>query len=299
MKTISKESGIIFDFNMLHQPIAFVDSGETLIVETFDCFKNQVQNEETVITGIDWNEINPATGPIFINGARPGDTLKISIEKIEVDNQGVMVVGPGLGVLGESFDEMEKKILPITDEYVIFNDYKIPLNKMIGVIGVAPINEGISCGTPGSHGGNMDNKYITENSILYLPIYHEGALFGLGDLHAAMGDGEVSVSGVEVSGKVTLTVEVIKGTSIEHPMLENENEFVQIVSAKTLDEASKTATKLMAKYLKERSELSLQEITMLLSAVGQVQVCQIVDPLMTVRFSFPKWLMKEMNVAIF
>ena len=298
MKTITRDLGIIYDFNAHHTPLAYVESGDTVEIETFDCFQNQVQDETTEISGIDWDKINPATGPIFVNGAMPGDILKVKIEKIELDQQGVMVVGPGLGVLGDSFSEMEKKLLPITNEHVLFNDIHIPLNKMIGVIGVAPAGEGINCGTPGQHGGNMDNKMVTEGATLYFPVFVEGALFGLGDMHAAMGDGEISVSGIEVSGKATVTLEVIKGSKLEHPMLENETEFTQIVSAETLDEAAKLATKLMTKRIAEKSSLTLAEVTMLMSAVGQVQVCQIVDPLMTARFSVPKWLLEKLNVTL-
>ena len=169
---------------------------------------------------------------------------------------------------------------------------------MIGVIGVAPAGDGINCGTLGTHGGNMDNKMVTEGATLYFPVAVDGALFGLGDMHAAMGDGEISVSGVEVSGKATVTLEVIKGTSIEHPMLENDTHFTQIVSAPTLDEAAKLATQIMAHRITEKSALSLAEVTMLLSAVGQVEVCQIVDPLMTARFTVPKWLLQQLNVTL-
>ena len=92
---------------------------------------------------------------------------------------------------------------------------------MIGVIGVAP-NEGeISCGTPGDHGGNMDTTLIAEGATLYFPVFHKGALFSLGDVHAAMGDGEVCVSGIEIPAKVTVTLEVIKDQSLSVPVVEN------------------------------------------------------------------------------
>lgn len=298
MQTIQRTQGIIYDFNKAHAPIAYVNSGDTIEMETYDCFQNQVVDEATEISGIDWNKINPATGPIYVNEAKAGDILKVTIEKIDLDAQGVMTVGPGLGILGNSFTAMEKKLLPITDKHVLFNDIKIPINKMIGVIGVAPAGDGINCGTPGTHGGNMDNKMVTEGATLYFPVAVDGALFGLGDMHAAMGDGEISVSGVEVSGKATVTLEVIKGTSIEHPMLENDTHFTQIVSAPTLDEAAKLATQIMAHRITEKSALSLAEVTMLLSAVGQVEVCQIVDPLMTARFTVPKWLLQQLNVTL-
>ncbi|WP_391117509.1 acetamidase/formamidase family protein [Psychrobacillus sp. L3] len=298
METLTCESGIIYEFNKKNNYTKKVTSGSTLRIETYDCFKNQIQSEETVAEEIDWNEINPATGPIYVEGSVPGDILKVKIEKIEIGNQGIMVVGPNLGVMGHRIEKMSAKILPIVDDNIIFNEIKIPLNKMIGVIGVAPAGEGVNCGTPGAHGGNMDNKMITEGSTLYFPVFAEGALFSLGDFHAAMGDGEVSVSGVEVPGAATVTLEVIKGETLHHPMLENDEVFTQIVSAPTLDEATKIATEEMIQRIVEKSTLSIEETTMLMSAVGQIEICQIVDPLMTVRFVVPKWLLQQMNVIL-
>ncbi|BAQ09999.1 acetamidase/formamidase [Bacillus sp. OxB-1] len=298
MVTVSCSTGIIYEFNKDNPPIQEVDSGTTLTIQTYDCFQNQIQTPETEVTAIDWNKINPATGPIYVKDAMPGDILKVKIEKIEIGDQGVMVVGPDLGVMGHSIEKMTSKILPIRDGKVHFNDIAIPVNKMIGVIGVAPEGEGVNCGTPGAHGGNMDNKMVTEGATLYFPVFAEGALFGLGDLHGAMGDGEVSVSGVEVPGEVTVTLEVIKGQSLRHPMLENDEVFTQIVSAATLDEAAKVATTEMIELIVEKSGMPLEEVTMLMSAAGQSEICQIVDPLMTARFVVPKWLLAEMGVSL-
>lgn len=169
---------------------------------------------------------------------------------------------------------------------------------MIGVIGVAPEGDGVNCGTPGAHGGNMDNKMITEGATLYFPIFAEGALFSLGDFHAAMDDGEVSVSGVEVPGAAIVTLEVIKGETFTHPMLENGEVFTQIASSETLDDAVKVATREMIERIEVKSGLLISEVTMLMSAVGQSEICQIVDPLMTARFVVPKWLLKELDVAL-
>ncbi len=298
METLSYESGIIYEFNKNNKYTKKVASGTTLKVETYDCFQNQIQSEKTEVAAIDWNKINPATGPIYVEGAMPGDVLKVKIEKIEIGEQGVMVVGPELGVMGHRIERMESKVLPIQDDKVIFNDLELPVNKMIGVIGVAPVGEGVNCGTPGAHGGNMDNKMVTEGATLYFPVFVEGALFGLGDFHAAMGDGEVSVSGVEVPGAATVTLDVIKGESIDHPMLENEEVFTQIVSAETLDEAAKLATQEMVERIVDKSGLPVSEVTMLMSAVGQSEICQIVDPLMTARFAVPKWLLEKLDVRL-
>ncbi|MGB5946734.1 acetamidase/formamidase family protein [Paenisporosarcina sp.] len=298
MKTISRDVGIIYEFNETNKPIATVASGSIVRVETYDCFKNQIDSEDMALTDLDWDQINPATGPIFVEDAKPGDVLKVTIHSIEIDSQGVMLVGPNLGVMGHQIDKMHAKILPIENDKILFNELLLPLNKMIGVIGVAPSGQGVNCGTPGAHGGNMDNKMVTEGATLYFPVAVEGALFGLGDFHAAMGDGEVSVSGVEVAGAATVTLEVIKGEHLEQPMLENEESFTQIASAMTLDEASKIATQLMINRLVERTHMNVSEVTMLMSAVGQLEICQVVDPLVTVRFVVPKWILSQLNATL-
>jgi amidase len=298
METLARETGIIYDFNKNHKPVKTVASGTTIEIETYDCFTDQIQSAETVVTEIDWNQINPATGPIYVEGAMPGDVLKVKIEKLEIADQGVMVVGPDLGVMGHRITEMEAKIIPVRDGKAIFNNVEIPVNTMIGVIGVAPAGEGVNCGTPGNHGGNMDNKMVTEGATLYFPVFTEGALFGLGDFHAAMGDGEISVSGIEIPGKATVTLEVLKDVKLQHPMLENDEVFTQIVSAETLDQACKVATEEMIDRIVEKSGLPLSEVTMLMSAAGQAEICQVVDPLMTARFVVPKWLLKQLDVEL-
>lgn len=298
METLSYEAGIIYEFNKDNAYTKKVKSGTTIRIETYDCFQNQIQSADTEVATINWDQINPATGPIYVEGAMPGDVLKVKIDKIEIGEQGVMVVGPELGIMGHRIEQMESKILPIKNDKVLFNDIELPVNKMIGVIGVAPEGKGVNCGTPGAHGGNMDNKMIAEGATLFFPVFVEGALFSLGDFHAAMGDGEVSVSGVEVPGVATVTLDVVKGETLSHPMLENDEVFTQIVSAETVDSAAKQATIEMIERIVEKSGLPVSEVTMLMSAVGQSEICQIVDPLMTARFVVPKWLLKELDVEL-
>jgi amidase len=291
---------IIYAFSKDLTPVKTVASGSTITIETYDCFQNQIGSNDTKINSIDWNQINPATGPIFVEGALPGDLLSVKIEKIELGNEGVMTVGPDLGVMGHRLEQFEAKMIPIVDGKAVFNDkIQIPLNPMIGVIGVAPAGEPVSCGTPGPHGGNMDTKLITEGVTLYFPVFTEGALFGLGDLHAAMGDGEVGVSGIEIPANVTVTLEVVKGHSLKNPLLLSNEGIATIASAPTLDEAAKTAVEEMIDLLLPHTDLTLNHITMLMSAVGQSQISQIVDPLLTARFFVPKWVLDAYQVRLF
>lgn len=300
MSVAVKKENYFYAFHKKNQPAVKVAPGSRVVIETYDCFQNQIQSEDMEFGGVDWGKINPATGPIYVEGAQPGDILKVTIDDMEIGEQGVMVVGPDLGVLGHKIEKEQIKLIPIKDGKVIFNDkLQFPVNPMIGVIGVAPEDEAIPCGTPGPHGGNMDTTLVTTGATLYFPVFHEGALFGLGDLHAAMGDGEVSVSGIEVPGKVTVTLDVVKGKSISYPFLENEDGLYVLVSRETVDEAAKLAVEIMAETLLPHTDLNLGELTMLFSAVGQSQISQIVDPLMTARFFVPRFVLEAYNIKPF
>jgi amidase len=299
LETLSRQD-IIYAFSKDNKPTKYVSPNTTLSIETYDCFQNQITSSETEINSIDWNQINPASGPIFVETAQVGDILSVKIENIEIADEGVMTVGPGLGVMGHLLERFEAKMIPIHNKKAIFNErVEIPLNMMIGVIGVAPEGEPVSCGTPGVHGGNMDTKLITTGATIYFPVFTEGALFGLGDLHAAMGDGEVGVSGIEVAGKVTVTLDVIKGHSLKNPVLINEEGIAVIVSAKTMDEAVKTAVEEMIDTLLPHCDLTINHLTMLMSAIGQTQISQVVDPLVTARFFVPKYFIDSYNIKLF
>lgn len=219
----------IFTFSKNNSPAVQIPSGAVIELETLDCFSNQLRRPEDRLETMDWTRVNPATGPVFVEDALPGDVLKVYIEDIAFGDQGVMASGKDLGVLGHFLDGLNSKIIPIREGKAVFDSrLSIPLNPMIGVIGVAPGGEEQNCGTPGCHGGNMDNLMVTTGATLYLPVFVEGALFAAGDLHAAMGDGEIGVTGVEVAGSIKVRLDVIKGMKLENPVLESKDCFTTI-----------------------------------------------------------------------
>ncbi|MGE5380139.1 MAG: acetamidase/formamidase family protein [Methylocystaceae bacterium] len=196
-----------------------MSSGDRISVTTMDCFANQLQTPEDTLETMDWDRVNPATGPIYVDGAKGGEVLKVHIERIAVGNQGIMATGENEGVLGAHMQGLISKVVPIKNDQVIFDEkLSIPIKPMIGVIGVAPSDEEVNCGTPGSHGGNMDNTMVAAGATLYFPVYVNGALLALGDVHAVMGDGEIGVSGVEVPAEVTLRVETVRGLGLDNPV---------------------------------------------------------------------------------
>ena len=269
-------------------PVAKAKSGETVCFETLDCFGGQLKSENDLLGGLDWNNVNPASGPLFIEGAMPGDVLKVEILKIELDDHGVMVDAPGEGVTGAAVSSESTKILPVENGKIKFNEkLSFPICPMIGVIGTAEKGEGIDTGTPGSHGGNMDCTRIGEGATLYLPVNTEGALLAMGDLHARMGDGEVEVCGVEIAGKVTVKLTVLKNCKLPTPFLVNSELAMAIHSAETVDEACVGATMAMHGFLTGELGMNEHEAGMLLSVTGNLCICQVVDPEKTVRMEIP------------
>lgn len=280
---------VVYSFSRDNEPALKVVAPITMDIETLDCFSNQLRNEDDVFNQLDWERVNPATGPIYIEGAEPGDTLKVSINKIRLDSKGTVCCLEGEGTLGHMIKGEHFHIVSIDEDKANYLDkFELPLKKMIGVIGVAPKEGAISNGTPGKHGGNMDTLMITEGATLYLPVAVDGALFGLGDVHSVMGDGEIGVSGLETPAEINLTIELIKGKAPEYPVLENKDSYAMIVSKPTVDEAINYATELMCLFLEQRMDISRPDIIMLMSLVGDVQISQVVDPKKTARFVFPK-----------
>lgn len=289
----------LFSFDKDLEPVLKVPSGETVRIRTKDCFGNQLQGPEDQLSEIDWEAINPATGPIYVEGAVAGGTLKVHIDNIELDAQTSSCTGKDEGVCGDRFSDWATHFCKVEDGKVVWDErLSIPLAPMIGVIGVAPEGEPVNCGTPGKHGGNMDNTAIAAGATLYFPVAVDGALFGCGDMHAVMGDGEVSVSGAEVAGYATVTLTALPELSVPNPLIENDTHFGIIVSAESLDKASELAVQQMVDLLASRTNESEADLVMLLSLVADVRVCQMVDPEKTVRFMVPKYVLDAIGFSL-
>ncbi len=289
----------LFSFDKDLEPVLKVPSGETVRIRTKDCFGNQLQGPEDQLSEIDWEAINPATGPIYVEGAVAGGTLKVHIDNIELDAQTSSCTGKDEGVCGDRFSDWATHFCKVEDGKVVWDErLSIPLAPMIGVIGVAPEGEPVNCGTPGKHGGNMDNTAIAAGATLYFPVAVDGALFGCGDMHAVMGDGEVSVSGAEVAGYATVTLTALPELSVPNPLIENDTHFGIIVSAESLDKAAELAVQQMVDLLASRTNESEADLVMLLSLVADVRVCQMVDPEKTVRFMVPKYVLDAIGFSL-
>ncbi len=296
--TISRES-VFYAFEPGLQPVQRVPQGEEVVIETHDCFQGQLTSEADRIDALDWSTINPATGPVYFEGVHPGDVLRVDLLEVRVADRSTMVTIPGEGALGDMITQMETAILRYHDGQVIFKDkIAIPAKPMIGVIGVAPAEGSVPNGTPGPHGGNMDCTLIGAGMSVYFTAGVEGALFGCGDMHAVMGDGEIVVCGAETPGSVRLTAQVVPLPGLPTPFLSTPDLVVTVYSAATLDEAAAGAIHRMAQFLTDFAHLPLNDAGMLMSLVGELKFCQVVDPEKTVRFEFPKSVLAEYGFVL-
>ena len=291
--TISRDK-VFFAFSPQLKAIARIEQGQEVLLQTHDCFEGQIRTTSDLVDTLDWAHVNPATGPLYISGAKPGDVLRIDLLDIQVNERSSMVTIPGEGALGDVITQMETSILKLEGGQLVFKDkVRVPARPMIGVIGVAPAEGEVPTGTPGLHGGNMDCKLMAAGNRVYFTVGVEGALFGAGDLHAAMGDGEIVVCGAETAGAVRFKADVVDLPGLPTPFVETREVVATIFSAPTLDESASGATHNMAQFLTNFAGIPLNDAGMLMSLAGQLKFCQIVDPLKTVRFEFPKAILAE------
>jgi amidase len=276
-------------------PVARLKPGNILEANSLDCFGNVLQKPGDSFSLIKGD--NPLTGPFFIEGAEPGDTLAIHILDLQVDGkQGIGAFDPGFGAVNSTHytPVLEKQplpermwIYPIDQEKSTAtfqahdSDFKVsfPLHPFLGCIGVAPANgEARSAIVPAEFGGNMDAPEVSVGNTLYLPVNVPGALFYFGDGHAAMGDGEVAGSAVEVPMRVRLQFELIKGKHTGWPRLENEKEIMTTGIYRPVDDAVRIAVIELIYWIHNEYGLSELDAYELLSKVGKIHLAEMVDP---------------------
>jgi len=280
---VIKRDKVVYRLSPNAIPAEFADPGEILVFETVDALGGQIKNESTPLESIDWSRVNPATGPVYIRGAEPGDTLVVKVLDIELDDHGVVVVVPGFGVLGDLMSRPFVKVVRVGRDYVEWNGIRIPSKPMIGVIGVAPPSGEAPTGDLGAHGGNMDVAELTVGTTLYLPVFVEGALLALGDLHAVQADGELCVSAAETSGRVTVKVDLIKGAAPRYPVLDLGDRIAILAYGSDLDEAARNASLAAVEGLMKRYGMRFEEAYALASLIVDLEINQLVDPKKGVR----------------
>ncbi len=277
-------------------PVLTVPSGAVIQAFTEEASDAQLSYDSNAddLLNMESDPIHPLTGPVYVEGAEPGDILAVTLHKVEIGDWGWVAVVPGFGLLADEFTEPYLKTFKLGEDVstISFADnISITLKPFPGVMGVAPDSEEmLSTIPPRANGGNMDNKYLVEGTTVYFPVFVEGALFSIGDAHAVQGMGEVCGTAIEAPMRIVYQVEVIKNErKIQEPQYETENYYAVSAFAPTLDEAAKKALRYMIDYLEEEHGLNRTDAYVLCSLAGDLKIAEVVDvPNMLVCMHIPK-----------
>ena len=282
----------VYDFNKENAPCATAKPGDMLLFKTLDCFSNRIPDENTTMADLDYTYgfANPAAGPVYVEGAEPGDVLVVDVYDIQVADEGTIATDDHCGPLFETTGYRTKKI-QIKDGVADFNGVKFPINPMIGVIGTAPDGEPVIDGFVGNHGGNMDNKLITKGARLYFPVRVPGALLQMGDVHATMGDGELCGTGIEIPAEILVRIQLVKGFELNWPVLETQDKWYVNACAPKNDEALMNAAKEMQRLIMRITGWDAEETYMYMSVQSDVEISQGCEPCevqLSLRIGTPK-----------
>ena len=284
------EDAYVYTLSAAHPPVARVDCGETVQIETIDAFAGKLRSNTDLYSQRCPGppRVNPQTGPIYIEGAQPGDTLLVQISSIEpAESFAVTALIPEFGgltgtaqtaTLDTPLPEVTR-ILPIEQNQLRFNErISLPLEPFIGTLGTAPDLEAISSLVPGYWGGNMDCVETRPGSTVWFPVHNDGALFFIGDAHARQGDGEVTGVAAEMSARVTLSFELRRQRPLSWPRIETDTHLMAIGSARPLEDAARIAWKELIGWLVEDYAFDRLEAYQLLGLAGEMRLGNMVDP---------------------
>jgi acetamidase/formamidase len=288
-----------YTFGPYAAPIARVARGETVAIYTVDAFGDKLTSEDQKPSSVLGPYLNPQTGPIFVEGAEPGDTLVVTIEAIEPTRDwAVSCLVPFFG--GLTSTTLTATLQPPLEERVWLyqrtqsggfawrDRWEIPWAPFFGTIGTAPHIEAISSLAPGAHGGNMDVPDVTVGNTVYLPVHHPGALFFTGDAHAAQGQGEVCGVALEIAARGTFTFDVIKGKAITWPRIESPDAIMTVGSARPMEDAARIAYVELIDWLVADYGFDRLDAYQFLTQAGGLYVGNMVDTTYSLVAKCPK-----------
>ena len=284
---------VIWAFGPDLEPVLEIDPGETVTFETNDCFTGQIRSEADLVTEIDFDRVNGATGPVSVRGAAPGDSLVAEIVDVRPVEVGFACLIPGFGQLTEQVDAPVTRLFRVENGWIEMNErVRFPARPMVGVVGVATDGEKLSNGLAGRHGGNLDDHLHGKGARIYFPVRQPGGMFAVGDMHASMGDGEVCFTGVEIAGEVDIRFHLLKGRQSTWPVTELSDRWVPHATAESYDEALRLCCEESARLLTDEWGFTIEDAFLFLSVAcdaGVAQACKPAPGFGTIaRFSIPK-----------
>ena len=281
-----------YTWDVQHEPTLVIESGDVVVVHTREVSDGQITSTSTVdvLRTIDWARLYPLTGPMYVNGAEPGDILAIEVLDIHTQGWGWTAIIPGLGLLAEQFPNPYLRIFDLASGDVAYlrDDIAIPVEPFFGTMGVCPAGaHQQAVMLPGTFGGNMDTRQLTKGTTLFLPVQVEGALFSCGDAHAAQGDGGVCVTGPESPMYASLRFTLKKGRRIPSPQFITPTGLTPRVNTAgfygttgigpDLMQGARDAVSGMVSHLSDTYKLSPEDAYVLSSLCVDLRISEIVD----------------------
>ncbi len=284
---------VVWSFGPDLEPVLEVEPGAVVRFETNDCFTGQITSEDDLVTEIDFERVNSATGPVAVAGAEPGDSLIVELLEVTPADTGFATLIPGYGQLIEQVEAPLTRMFRVEGDTIHMNDrVRFPARPMVGVVGVATDGETLTTGLAGRHGGNLDNHLHGPGSRIYFPVRQPGGMFAVGDMHASMGDGEICFTGVEIAGEVVARFDLLKGKQATWPVTELADRWVAHATADEFPEALQLCSEEAARLLVDEWEFSMEDAFIYLSVAcdaGIAQACKPAPHFGTIaKFSIPK-----------
>jgi len=271
---------VVWAFGPEMEPVLEIEPGEVVTLETNDCFTGQIRSEADLVTEIDIERVNSATGPIAVRGAEPGDSLVVELLEVRPGDQGFATLIPGMGQLIDQVRSPLTQVFRVDGDTIHMTDrISFPLRPMVGVIGCATGGETLTNGYAGTHGGNLDNHLHGPGARVYLPVRQPGGMLAIGDMHASMGDGEICFTGVEIAGEVTIRIGLLKGKQGTWPVTELADRWaVHGTAGQDFMEALDRASEEAARFLVDEWSFTMEEAFVFLSVACDANICQACRP---------------------
>ena len=291
MKQLSRDQRV-YVLDPHTTPAINIESGEELMVETWDAFEGERDPEVINATELKGG----ATGPIHVNGAQPGDALKIEFLSITPKDGAVHLVMPGRGFLEKDFTRGYATVIEFNDGHAVLpSGVKLPLAPSMGLVATTPTYPQSTASDSGAYGGDIDMKELVEGSVLYLPVFVPGGLLCMGDCHALVGDGAVAGTGAECSADSQIRVTVEKGTGIASPRALTPQHFVVLSHGDDLGTAMKQAVREMVEFLVQEKGVAPYDAYTLLSLAGDVRVSRTFRPISPVKMMLSRQALDQLG----
>ncbi|MCH2314824.1 MAG: acetamidase/formamidase family protein [SAR202 cluster bacterium] len=291
MKRIGREHHI-YVLDPGNDPAITVDSGEELMVETWDAFEGVRDPDVLQARSLK----GPATGPIYVNGAEPGDALRVDFISITAKEGAAHMVLPDRGFLEEEYTDAYPTVMSLEDGNLVMpTGVRLPINPSMGVVATTPTYPQQTASDSGPYGGDIDMKELVAGSTIYLPVFVPGGMLALGDCHAIVGDGAVAGTGAECSSDAHIRVTVEKGMGITSPRALTPDHFIVLSHGEELGPAMKQAVRDMVDFLVEAKGMSAYDAYTLLSLAGDIRVSRTFRPISPVKMMLSRVALDQLG----